>query len=162
MPCNSAWAMPASVTARHNTWLRHWDVDAASQAKGMGIPFKGSKLFSEALNPLLFETKGKKKVLLTKERLPSPRPSTPIPFFVAIDHKFLEPHPLLSSPPPPTEDISQPGSKSTFKPHAQPAPQFPNPTLLDAQGSPQIGGRQFFADKWNEITSDWWIQNTVR
>ncbi|KAJ6663967.1 hypothetical protein lerEdw1_008921 [Lerista edwardsae] len=41
----SARSMAASVTVRRNTWLRHWDVDAASQSRVIGLPFKGGKLF---------------------------------------------------------------------------------------------------------------------
>ncbi|KAJ6653732.1 hypothetical protein lerEdw1_008758, partial [Lerista edwardsae] len=44
----SARSMAASVTVRRNTWLRHWDVDAASQSRVIGLPFKGGKLFDNS------------------------------------------------------------------------------------------------------------------
>lgn len=52
-----------AITACCNTWLQYWDVDAASQAKVVGLPFKSNKLFGDAFDSLLIEMKGKKKVL---------------------------------------------------------------------------------------------------
>lgn len=60
MAQHSAHAMAADVTMRQTAWLRKWGVDV--------IPFKGGNLFGEALEPMLIETKGKKKVLPTTER----------------------------------------------------------------------------------------------
>ncbi|KAJ6658850.1 hypothetical protein lerEdw1_019773 [Lerista edwardsae] len=77
----SARAMAGSVAARRNTWLRQWDMDATSQAKVVGIPFKGDKLFGEDLVPLLVETKGKKQALPTRERSIKPQPKQTSKFF---------------------------------------------------------------------------------
>lgn len=65
----SARAMAASVTARRNIWLRHWDVDAGSQSRLVGVPFKGSKLFGEALDPILIENRDKRKVLPSNRKV---------------------------------------------------------------------------------------------
>lgn len=51
----SARAMAAGVPVRRSTW----DVDAALHAKVVALPFHGTKLFGEDLEPLLVETKGK-------------------------------------------------------------------------------------------------------
>ncbi|XP_013907084.1 PREDICTED: serine/arginine repetitive matrix protein 1-like [Thamnophis sirtalis] len=56
-------AIASSVTARRLLWLRHWQSNMKCKWKLASAPFKGEKLFGEALEPLLKETKDKKKVL---------------------------------------------------------------------------------------------------
>lgn len=49
--------------ARCNLWLHQWEVDEGSQARLVSVPFSGSKLFGQALDPLLIESCDKCKVL---------------------------------------------------------------------------------------------------
>lgn len=58
-------AIVSNVVARRNVWLRHWEVDTGSQASLAASPFSGSKLFGQVLDPLLIESKDKRKVLPT-------------------------------------------------------------------------------------------------
>ncbi|XP_070605564.1 uncharacterized protein [Erythrolamprus reginae] len=53
----------SSVKARRLLWLRHWQADMSYKWKLASTPYKGSKLFGEALEPLLVETNDQKKVL---------------------------------------------------------------------------------------------------
>ncbi|XP_013907079.1 PREDICTED: uncharacterized protein LOC106537467, partial [Thamnophis sirtalis] len=56
-------AIGNSVTVRRLLWLRYWQTDNRSKWRLASAPFKGDKLFGEALEPLLKETHDKKKVL---------------------------------------------------------------------------------------------------
>ncbi|XP_032089936.1 uncharacterized protein LOC116519935 isoform X3 [Thamnophis elegans] len=56
-------AIGSSVTTRRLLWLRYWQSDMRLKWKLACSPFKGDKLFGEVLEPLLIETKDKKKVL---------------------------------------------------------------------------------------------------
>lgn len=60
--------MVVGMVAGWHTWLHNWDTDAASLTKVVSVPFQGTKLFGEGLEPLLVETKGKRKILPTKDR----------------------------------------------------------------------------------------------
>lgn len=51
-------------------WLRHWEGDAGSASRLVGVPFKGEKLFGETLEPLLMENKDKQKVLVSNKKEP--------------------------------------------------------------------------------------------
>lgn len=51
-------AMAANVVARRN-----WEVDIGSQNRLVGVPFQGEKLFGQALDPILVESKDKKRIL---------------------------------------------------------------------------------------------------
>ncbi|XP_054830377.1 uncharacterized protein LOC129326238 [Eublepharis macularius] len=64
----SSRAMGFNVTARHNTWLRNWDVDPQARSRVAAIPFSGSKLFGEALDRYLVEDTEKKKVLPSRKK----------------------------------------------------------------------------------------------
>lgn len=59
-----ARAMAANTTTRHSIWLRSWSGNSGSQAKLIGAPFEGGKLFGSSLEPLLMEAKDKRKVLV--------------------------------------------------------------------------------------------------
>lgn len=59
----SACAMMVNVVAQRNIWLRNWEVDPRSQNRLVGVPFQGAKLFGQMLDPILMESKYKKKGL---------------------------------------------------------------------------------------------------
>ncbi|XP_070605557.1 uncharacterized protein [Erythrolamprus reginae] len=61
-------ALASTVTARRLLWLRRWKVDPNYKWKLATSPYKGGKLFGEVLEPLLVETKDKRKVLPTSSR----------------------------------------------------------------------------------------------
>ncbi|XP_070605566.1 titin-like [Erythrolamprus reginae] len=63
-------AIASSVIARRLLWLRHWQADMKFKWKLASSPYKGDKLFGDALEPLLVETKDKKKVLPHSDRKP--------------------------------------------------------------------------------------------
>lgn len=52
-----------AVTSRRLLWLRQWKADLKSKWKLASAPYKGSALFGEVLDPMLIETKDKRKVL---------------------------------------------------------------------------------------------------
>ncbi|XP_013907089.1 PREDICTED: uncharacterized protein LOC106537477 [Thamnophis sirtalis] len=56
-------AIGNSLTARRLLWLRPWQSNIKFKWKLASTHFKGDKLFGEALEPILIETKDKKKVL---------------------------------------------------------------------------------------------------
>lgn len=64
----SAKALASNMVTRRNVWLRHWDVDQGSQSRLLAFPFRGEKLFGQTLDPLLVESKDKRKVLPTNKR----------------------------------------------------------------------------------------------
>lgn len=70
----SARAMASSVTARRMLWLRHWRMDGKNKWKLASAPFGGGQLFGQALDPLLVETKDKRKVLPSQGRRSDFRP----------------------------------------------------------------------------------------
>lgn len=59
----AAKSLASAVTARRLTWLRHWQADARHKWKLASVPFGGSRLFGDALDPFLTETRDKRKVL---------------------------------------------------------------------------------------------------
>ncbi|XP_058024086.1 lamina-associated polypeptide 2, isoforms alpha/zeta-like [Ahaetulla prasina] len=63
-----AKSIASSVTARRFLWLKNWQADTKRRWRLASVPFKGAKLFGEALEPVLTETKGKKKVLTALSR----------------------------------------------------------------------------------------------
>ncbi|XP_013915501.1 PREDICTED: uncharacterized protein LOC106543922 [Thamnophis sirtalis] len=56
-------AMASNVTSSHLLWLHHWQADMRSTWRLASAPFKGGNLFGESLDPILVETRDKKKVL---------------------------------------------------------------------------------------------------
>lgn len=56
-------AIATTVTSRRLLWRRHWQADLRSKWCLASSPFKGGKLFGEALDPILIENRDKKKVL---------------------------------------------------------------------------------------------------
>ncbi|XP_013907088.1 PREDICTED: uncharacterized protein LOC106537476 [Thamnophis sirtalis] len=68
----------SSVTGRRVLWLRNWKSNMKFKWKLACAPFKGEKLFGEALEPILIETRDKKKVLPSTFRKPNKQSS---PYF---------------------------------------------------------------------------------
>lgn len=56
-------ATAANIVARCKVCLWNWEVDEGCQIRLVGVPFHGSKLFGQALDPILIENKDKRKVL---------------------------------------------------------------------------------------------------
>lgn len=61
-------ALAANVTSHWLAWLHHWQADMQSKWRVASAPFKGGNLFGEALDPVLVETRDKKKVLPSSSR----------------------------------------------------------------------------------------------
>lgn len=59
----SSRAMASAASARRALWLRPWQVDDNSKAIVSDYPFQGGRLFGDALNKILVETRGGKKAL---------------------------------------------------------------------------------------------------
>lgn len=130
----AAKAMSADVAARRFTCLRSWDVDTASLAKVVSVHFQGTKLFGEALDPLLVETRGKRKILPTRDGVTRARGLTNAPF-VPPDPT---PHPI------PRATAIHKGS--SYKPHEpvwQPKkPAYKSRSNNPGQCFPPKGGKQ--------------------
>lgn len=56
-------SLASAVAARRLVWLCHWQADTKHKWRLASVPFGGSRLFGEALDPFLIETRDKKKVL---------------------------------------------------------------------------------------------------
>ncbi|XP_060543266.1 uncharacterized protein LOC132710656 [Pantherophis guttatus] len=69
----STKSLASAVTARRLLYLRHWQADARHKWRLASVPFKGTKLFGDALDPFLTETRDKKKVLAAVFRRGAPR-----------------------------------------------------------------------------------------
>lgn len=66
----SSRSMTMGVLARRHIWLHQWEVDASSASRILNLPFKGEKLFGEALKRLLVENTEKQKVLPSTKKDP--------------------------------------------------------------------------------------------
>lgn len=64
----AAKAIGSSVAARRLLWLRQWQADAKSKWRLASSSFSGPKLFGAALEPLLVESKDKRRVLPSMSR----------------------------------------------------------------------------------------------
>lgn len=56
-------AIASTVMAWHVLWLCSWQADAKSKWRLASEPFMGGKLFREAMEPILVETKERRKIL---------------------------------------------------------------------------------------------------
>ncbi|XP_032076117.1 lamina-associated polypeptide 2-like [Thamnophis elegans] len=56
-------AVVSNVASRRLLWLRHWQADIKSKWRLASTPFKGGALFGSVLDPILIETRDKRKVL---------------------------------------------------------------------------------------------------
>ncbi|XP_013917285.1 PREDICTED: uncharacterized protein LOC106545294 [Thamnophis sirtalis] len=56
-------AVVSNVASRRLLWLRHWQTDVKSKWRLASTPFKGGALFGSVLDPILIETRDKRKVL---------------------------------------------------------------------------------------------------
>lgn len=66
-------AMASSAVARRGIWLRAWPADLRAKNIVSSYPFQGEKLFGEALERILIETKDKKKAMPKTIRRPDRR-----------------------------------------------------------------------------------------
>ncbi|XP_058021206.1 uncharacterized protein LOC131189221 isoform X2 [Ahaetulla prasina] len=73
--CFAAKAIGSTVASRRLLWLRHWQADAKNKWRLASAPFQGDKLFGNSLEPLLIETKDKRRVLPSLSRRSEFRPS---------------------------------------------------------------------------------------
>ncbi|XP_058017525.1 uncharacterized protein LOC131187272 [Ahaetulla prasina] len=64
----SAKSIGSTVTSRRLLWLRHWRADTRNKWRLASSPYAGSHLFGASLDPILVETKDKKKVLPSLSR----------------------------------------------------------------------------------------------
>lgn len=64
----AAKAIGSSIAARRLLWLRQWQADAKSKWRLASSPFEGPKLFGAPLEPLLVESKDKKRILPSLSR----------------------------------------------------------------------------------------------
>lgn len=71
----AAKAIGSSVTSRRLLWLRNWQADAKSKWRLASSAFEGPSLFGAPLEPLLIETKDKKRILCSISRRSEQRPS---------------------------------------------------------------------------------------
>ncbi|XP_070798961.1 uncharacterized protein [Pituophis catenifer annectens] len=69
-------ALVSSVTSRRLLWLKNWRADAKSRWRLASTPYKGSRLFGEALDPILVEDKDKRKVMPSSYRRADRKPSS--------------------------------------------------------------------------------------
>lgn len=66
-------AMASSAVARRGIWLRAWPADLRVKNIVVAYPFQSEKLFGNALNRILIETKDKKKTIPKTIRHPDRR-----------------------------------------------------------------------------------------
>ncbi|XP_042333486.1 uncharacterized protein LOC121935728 [Sceloporus undulatus] len=71
----SSRAQAASIPVRRCLWLKNWQVNTRSKQNLTLALFSGTKLFGEALDPVLIETKDKKKALPSTTHQDDRRPS---------------------------------------------------------------------------------------
>ncbi|XP_034296649.1 uncharacterized protein LOC117679126 [Pantherophis guttatus] len=64
----AAKAIGSSIAARRLLWLRQWQADAKSKWRLASSPFEGPKLFGAPLEPLLIESKDKRRILPSLSR----------------------------------------------------------------------------------------------
>lgn len=64
----AAKSIGSSVTARRLLWLRNWQADAKSKWRLATSAFEGPSLFGAPLEPLLIETKDKRRILPSVSR----------------------------------------------------------------------------------------------
>ncbi|XP_034281058.1 uncharacterized protein LOC117670189 [Pantherophis guttatus] len=64
----AAKAIGSTVTSRRLLWLRQWQADSKSKWRLASSAFEGPKLFGAALDPLLVESKDKRRVLPSMSR----------------------------------------------------------------------------------------------
>lgn len=66
-------ALLSAVTSRRLLWLCHWRADMKAKWKLASVPYKGSALLGDALDPILIEGKDKRKVLPSSYKRPDSR-----------------------------------------------------------------------------------------
>lgn len=66
----------SSAAARRTLWLRAWPTTAQDKIIVTAYPFQGDKLFAEALDKILVETRDKKKTMPRSLRRGDKRPFT--------------------------------------------------------------------------------------
>lgn len=160
------------MTSRHLLWLRHWQADMKSKWKLASAPFKGGKLFGEALDPVLVECKDKRKILPTfnkkqeRKTLPYFRRQS----FRANESSFNNTtfHRPFNQSSEWTQDRQSfrdgAGSNTPIADQIEEGP----PTSPFARASdhkgllPNRGRLQLFVSQWEETTEDSWVLHTVR
>lgn len=61
-------AVTSTVTARRMLWLHNWQADAKLKWRLASAPFTSGKLFRKAIEPILVETKDRRKILPSLHR----------------------------------------------------------------------------------------------
>ncbi|XP_058020135.1 uncharacterized protein LOC131188700 isoform X2 [Ahaetulla prasina] len=168
-----AKSIASSVTARRFLWLKNWQADTKRRWRLASVPFKGAKLFGEALEPVLTETKGKKKVLTALSRRgdtrfsPSFRKSYFRPYWGSAFGRYQRGFkhrevsgatiitqrrgPLTKAGPAVSHGVLFGGGATT-----------PSADTADGRHQAPIGGHLgLFADQWEKTTSDLWIRETI-
>ncbi|XP_070806291.1 uncharacterized protein [Pituophis catenifer annectens] len=119
-------AISSSVVARRLLWLHQWQADMKYKWKLASAPFKGSKLFGEALEPILVETKDGKKVLPSLYRRDNSRVSPYFrrPSFQPTDTGFDTPQPQRAYAPRQNQQPDRSGFRSRNRQQFQGKQQF--------------------------------------
>lgn len=120
----SAWAMAASVTARWNTWLHHWDIDGTN--KGNWHPIQRREALWGGIRAPSRKDE-RKKGLTSQERINKPQTNQSSRSFWnnKPQSSGVQSNSASSSSPSYYRSSRKPWQcKSTFKPHGQHQQQF--------------------------------------
>ncbi|XP_034289304.1 uncharacterized protein LOC117675085 [Pantherophis guttatus] len=162
----AAKAIGSSVAARRLLWLRHWQADSKSKWRLASSSFGGPKLFGAALEPLLVESKDKRRVLPNLSRRSNLGPTRPFGLFA--------PRRGASQVPVGNDPFSPPNPDPRIANFILPPGVSPGVPFEEAGGEGSadpadglvglpIGGRlASFASRWEATSSDVWVRRTVR
>lgn len=70
-------AVASNITSRRLLWLQHWQADMRTKWRLAAVPFKVGSLFREAPDPILVESRDKRKILPYVSRRPDRRSTFP-------------------------------------------------------------------------------------
>lgn len=133
----------------------------------VGVSIKGGKLFGYPLDPLLVESKGKKKVLPTRDRPSHKQSSKAAQSFFFHQYKSSStsstvPAGAVGQSRQPWFHISPPSSTVDNSQNNPPPRDLSHNDSLEADQIPVGGHLQLFANQWDLTTMDLWVRGTIR
>lgn len=134
------------------------------------VPFKCGKLFGKALEPILLETKGRRKILPSLYRQVEQRPSLYFcrPSFQPTDtglsySQTTYPHRADRQIRIEPDFRIETDNNSRIRDHFVALEVDPSVAKSDLRSNSPIGGRLgLFANQWEATTTNTWVLNTVR
>lgn len=165
-----ARAIASSVTARCLLWLKHQQADTRRKWRLASTPCKGAKLFGESLEPVLVESRDKRRVLSHLFRRFDRHPFPPFcrPYFRPYAGLGFQWQQRIFAP----MQYNQPGQGFMDKNKLQPPKKWPfqggsnhpfcHLQWLQGHGSHWWPDRSIFSHQWEETTMDAWVTETIK